>query len=459
MRRYIIVFLVGLGVFSAFAGDRLKSHSDHNHFVYQADAFLRGKAAIERKAGKKYVNDWANYTELTLKGASADTYGSTVSGVFTLRKVKNRWRWNPTEFKLLNGEVINIPRRDQGARTQRYFVSFPPGPAVVMMPFVAVFGYGTNDVLLTVLFAAFNLVLFLLVLQRFRDAGYIRRSDNELTWFVLLFGFGTAHLWCAVLGQVWFTALIMGVSFHVLFILCALDTRHPILAGIFLGCAFATRASLVFAAVFFYWQLFVRQRHERNALQTFKVFCQFSIPCLVIGGTLLWFNHLRFEQYLEFGHYYLRGGGDARVQEFGLFDPRFLNKNLAAAFTLTPRLTDAAPYIQLTKHGMSIFLTTPVLFWVFGARNDAGIHRPLWLAIACIFVPVLFYHNTGWEQFGYRFILDVIPYLVLLLACSALRMGRLFKTLILVGILVNALGAATFQRAHSKDMYGHFLAE
>ena len=124
---------------------------------------------------------------------------------------------NPTEFRL-SMVRDHDPRRDQGKRTQRYFVSFPPGPAVMMMPFVAVFGYGTNDVILTVLFASMNLVLFLLVLQRFRDAGYIKRSDRELMWFVLLFGFGTAHFWCSVLGQVWFTALIMGVSFNLLFI-------------------------------------------------------------------------------------------------------------------------------------------------------------------------------------------------------------------------------------------------
>ena len=171
---------------------------------------------------------------------------------------------------------------------------------------------------------------------------------------------------------------------------------------------------------------------------------------MLIGGALLWFNHVRFEQYLEFGHHYLRGGGDARVQEFGLFHHRFLNKNLAAAFTLTPRIVDSAPYFQLTKHGMSIFLTTPLFFWVFGAKSQEGIHRVLWLTTACIFLPVLFYHNTGWEQFGFRFILDVVPYLVLLLACSTLQFGRFFKTLVIASVLVNALGAQRFSGPIAK---------
>ena len=46
---------------------------------------------------------------------------------------------------------FGIPRRDRGKSTTRNFVSFPPGPAVLMMPFVAAVGYGANDVLFTII--------------------------------------------------------------------------------------------------------------------------------------------------------------------------------------------------------------------------------------------------------------------------------------------------------------------
>ena len=108
---------------------------------------------------------------------------------------------------------------------------------------------------------------------------------------------------------------------------------------------------------------------------------------------------------------------------------------------------------------MSIFLSTPVFVWLFLARNRKGLHRRAWIAVACIAVPILFYQNTGWEQFSYRFILDVLPYLVLILAASQLKLSRWFKGLIIAGVIINALGAATFQRSHSAKIYGHFMSE
>ena len=451
MRRLVIIFLIGLAVYAAFAGRRLAIHTQDNHFVYLADAFLKGQTELVR--APHHGNDWASYIALQLKGKSADRHGAEVKGFFTRRKGK------PNQFQTVRGETIQVPPGDRGTKKTHYFVSFPPGPAVLMMPWVAAVGYGANDVIFTVILAALNLVFFLLLLLRFRDAGYIKRTDREIYWFVLFFGFGTAHLWCAVLGQVWFTALIVGLTFHCLYLYFALDLRRPFLAGLFLSFAFATRASLVFAAAFFYWQLFVTQKNERSAGEKVRCFAIFSAPCLLVGLSLLLYNYIRFENALEFGHTYLAGGHIPRIRDFGLFHPHFLNRNLAAAFTLTPRLVDSAPYIQLTKHGMSIFLSTPALIWLFVARSDRKIRKLLWLVTGVISIPILFYQNTGWEQFSYRFILDVLPYLALILAASQIKLNRWLKGAILAGVLINALGAATFQRAHTVKLYGHFMAE
>jgi len=443
--------MIGLGVYAGFAGKRLAIHTQDNHFVYLADAFLKGQTELTRRP--HHGNDWASYQVLKLKGESEARHGAEVKGYFTRRKGK------PNQFRTLGKELLEIPKKDRGSSTAKHYVSFPPGPAILLMPMVALLGYGTNDVLFTVLMAAFNLVLLMLLLVRLREAGYLQRTDREIFWFVTLFGFGTAHLWCAVLGQVWFTALIVGVTFHLLYLYFAIDNRNPLLAGIFLACAFATRASLVFAAIFFYWQLFVSQKEQRTQNEKIKAFIAFSAPCLVAGLTLLYYNYVRFDHVLEFGHTYLAGGHIPRIRDFGLFHPHFLNRNLAAAFTLTPRFIDSAPYIQLSKHGMSIFLSTPVFVWLLFAKNQQRLHHRLWITVAAIGVPIMFYQNTGWEQFSYRFVLDVLPYLVVILAASQLKVTRWFKTLIIAGILVNIVGAATFQRAGTGKLYGHFMTE
>ena len=52
--------------------------------------------------------------------------------------------------------------------------------------------------------------------------------------------------------------------------------------------------------------------------------------------------------------------------------------------------------------------------------------RALWLTVACVALPTLFYQNTGWVQFGYRFSNDYAVFLFALLAVIGIRYGKLF---------------------------------
>ena len=70
---------------------------------------------------------------------------------------------------------------------------------------------------------------------------------------------------------------------------------------------------------------------------------------------------------------------------------------------------------------------------------------------------MVLYQNTGWEQFGFRFVLDFLPYLIVLLALARWPLSRWFKGAVVVGILVNAFGAVTFQRPGMEKLYGDHL--
>jgi hypothetical protein len=447
MRTHFLVFLLGLGVFAGFAGPRLTIHSADNHFVYLADAFLKGQVELTRPP--PHANDWASYDIQQLKGATAASHGESVKGFFTGRTGK------PNEFRTLQGEHLEIPAADRGKKEVRHFVSFPPLPAVLLMPVVALVGYGANDVIFTLLFAALNGVLFFGLLELLRRRGYTKRSVTENLWLTAIFALGTNHLWCAVRGQVWFTALIIGLTFHLAYVYFALDARRPFWAGVMLACGFATRAPLVFAAVFFYWQLLrpaSGERFERKVL--IQKFVQFSAPCIAVGLSLLLYNYARFERFSEFGHIYLAGGRMSRIRDYGLFHPYFISRNLHAMLTLTPRFSMNS--FQISKHGMSLFLTTPVFAWLFWPRTRNALTRCAAWCTAVMLVPILLYQNTGWAQFGFRFALDFTPYLVLLLAVGAVPISRTFKTLAVVGMLVNAFGAATFQRKIGEKIYAEF---
>ena len=66
----------------------------------------------------------------------------------------------------------------------------------------------------------------------------------------------------------------------------------------------------------------------------------------------------------------------------------------------------------MSWHGLAMWVTTPVLFYLPWPRMRGRLHRALWITVACVAIPDLLYQNSGWVQFGYRFSLDGGPALV-----------------------------------------------
>jgi hypothetical protein len=470
-RSGVALFLVSLIILAMFSGNHLKGPSTDPHFVYLANTYntmiaaMFGGAAAEHRAEKlpfeldrdpPHRNDWASYWELTLRDGE---------------ELRGNWveRTGQGPFKLLGtNTVVHLQAHDVDRQKsqQRYFVSFPPAPAWLMMPLAAIWGYEVHDVLFTLVFAALNIVLLFFLLERLAAGGLTDRRRSDNLWLTALFGFGSVHLWSAILGQVWFTALILGVTFTLAYLHCAIDAKRPLLAGVFLALGFATRTPLVFTAVFFFafllfpggsW-LGLGRRRLIWAARKLMLFC---LPCLVVGLSLLWMNHVRFADWSEFGHSLLAGGMIRRIQEYGLFHWHSLSKNLAAAFVLVPQIQAEYPFVVVSRHGMSLFLTTPALLyllWPLPRRDgrEVMLHRLCWLTVGVVAMQHFLYQNTGYEQFGFRFSLDYMPYVMVLLALGRRPITRVFKACILVGVAVNAFGAITFKRM-PQFFSNHFL--
>ena len=458
-RWFIAVFAIALAALAMFSADHLLDQSTDPHFVYLANTYNSMLAApfsddaAERREDKHpfeldreppHRNDWASWWEI-----------ETTDG----EQLRGNWQDQVGHgpFRLLGEDaVVNLERRDVQTSERRYFVSFPPAPAWLMMPLAAVEGYDVNDVWFTLLFAALSIMLMFLLLERLAAGGITDRSRHDNLWLTGLFGFGTVFLWCSILGQVWFTALVMGVVFTLLYLLCAIDARYPFAAGCFLALAFSTRTPLLFSAILFFAFVFfpggrwLGTSPKRLKWAGKKLFW-FCLPCIVVGLSLLWMNHIRFNDFTEFGHTFLAGGMRGDIQQWGLFHFNFLSENLTAAFALVPAIQHEYPYIQVSRHGMSLFLTTPAFLYLLWPRDrqtdpQKFVYRLFWATVAVIAIPAFFYHNTGFEQFGFRFSLDYTPYLIVLLALGHRQINWLFKTAILAGFAVNAFGAVTFKR-------------
>ena len=91
--------------------------------------------------------------------------------------------------------------------------------------------------------------------------------------------------------------------------------------------------------------------------------------------------------------------------------------------------------------GMSLLMCMPALLMLAFARRNGPLALGAWLALLLLLVPLMLYYNTGWRQFGYRFSLDfVLPVIVLLATAAGRRMPVPMLAAIGVGIVVNAWG-------------------
>jgi len=364
------------------------------------------------------------------------------------------------------------------------YISFPPFPAVLMLPLVKLAGSPENfrDGQFLVWLAGLGPALLFLVLEKLRRAGQSRRSELENVFLAALFAFGTVYFFTAVEGTVWFAAQVVGVGLVAGYLLCALDAEHPVLAGLLLGCSFASRpVTSLFAVLFALEAIRVSAGGEiaagatwpQRALATWEKvdrqalvrrYALFAAPILPILALCAWSNHSRFHHWSPnaFGHEYLSVAWHDRMQKWGLFGYHYLGKNLACLLTVLPWSAakgaqvslwsahgGAAPF-QINEHGLALWFTTPIYLWLLWPRDRSWLHGVIVASIAGPIVLLLLYQNTGWRQFGYRFSNDYSPLLFVLLAIDRRPLGGLFRVAATWGVLVNLFGAITFDRGDPR---------
>src|SRR3954468_10118663 len=402
------IFLVG---YCAASGSRLLHHSSDIHFSYQADMWLHGRLDLGHPPPNS--NDWAEVEYLHLKD------GRTVAGTFL--------RSNPYHFRERGGKGERITNDEIANRWKKYYVSFPPFPSVIFAPFVAPLGLNVNDVLLTVVLAALAPMLLFFVLRRLAARGDSTRSEEEDLWLVAMFGFGTVFFYSSVIGQVWYTAHVVATVLTGLFVLAALDARHPMLAGLCIGAILLTRPHVAAWSLLFFYEAW---RAHGKKIPVAKL-AGFGVPIVLLGGLGFVFNWARFGAFGEFGHFYLNVRWTDRIQRYGLTNFAFLARNLTCALTLTPKLIAKAPYLQLSYHGMSLLITTPAYLYLLWPRVKSSLHTALWCVVAPIALAGFLYQNDGWVQFGYRFSNDFAFAIMMLLAIGGRPLTRTWKALIL----------------------------
>ena len=435
----VLLYVVFAGAYLGASGARLRRHSPYNHYVYLADGWLHRRLSLQGPPPNE--NDWAKVDILKLKD------GREVRGVYGSRTGGPVDRFYP-----LRGKSETIPESEIAGRHDIRYVSFPPFPAVLMAPLVAIWGLAFNDILFTALWAAINPVLLFLLLGDLRRRGLSQRTPVDDLWLALLYGVGSVYYYCAVVGEVWFTALIVANTLAIGYAWAAIDARRPALAGLFIGLGFATRPPWMVFPLFL-WEA-VRCAGGLQALRRaagwralMPKLIRFGVPILIIGAGLAWHNMARFGRPFTFGHEYLNVQWQERIQRWGLFNYHFLSRNLAAALVLLPRIMTHYPYVKISQHGMSLLVTSPNLAYTVMPAPPSRLTKPLWLTIAATALPDLLYQSSGYIQLGYRYSLDFMVFLMLLLAVRNRPLSRVFKALVVVAFAINLFLAIIFDRS------------
>lgn len=352
----------------------------------------------------------------------------------------------------------------------KWYVVFPPFPALLLVPIVA-FARQPERVrdgeFFLVLAGLAPAVLFL-AFEKLRRFGRTRITERGSIALCLLFAFGSVYFFSAEQGTVWFAAHVVGALLAACYLLFALEAERPWLAGLAMGLGFATRTPLLFAAPLFVLEALrsasaedAFQRRDLKAIwasldrpRFVRTLLSFATPVALVVALTLLHNQRRFGDPFEVGYQYLGVAWQHRIQKWGLFSYHYLGKNLGVALTSLPyRTPDGPAPFQINLHGLALWLTTPVYLWLLWPRRTAAPHLSLWLTVLCVAVPTLFYQNTGWLQFGYRFSNDYSVFLFALLATGGYKFGRGFMLAAAWAVLINAFGAATFGRAAYAAYY------
>jgi hypothetical protein len=440
-----LLAVIALGIYLVTRADRF-----YDHFVWQAAAFLEGQAAIRYPV--------------------AGTAGSIGNAFFQ--------------------DVLPVVSSDG---VPRALIPFPPLPALILVPFVAMWGLPTDDQTIFTLLAAIDVAICWWLLGRLRLEPVVRLAT------VLFFAFGTVFWYTAQLATTWYQAHIVAVGLTLLAVGLALGAdptaqddepgvdqqreHHPLAIdprqfaiGLLFGLAATARLTILVAAPFFilvgaggtWWR------------RSWSAGLGAAIPvAALLAYNVVTTGHVFHPAYDHLYRLEARGytalGYNA---EWAAEDPRYLAQNLGIMFLSTPeilpdRMRDTlgtidrplctepgaerglfdpdCPLALPRDIGMSVLLTSPAYLLMIPALRRYGRSRLVTgaaLAVLLIVLVDLMHFSQGWVQFGYRFSNDAVPFAIPLVALGLGRMADgarrwampLAMALVVASTAVNAWG-------------------
>jgi len=342
-------------------------------------------------------------------------------------------------------DILN-PSFDLGDRVivdNKIYFQFGPVPALILLPLVYVWKTNVSQTYVSMVFGAFNAVLVFILLGRLKISGLIRKL--LLTVF---FALGTVHFSAAVTGTTWFFAHIIAVFFLLLGLIENFGRKRPFLMGLYFSLAVFSRQP-TFLSFPFILLFFKKDVSYRPFFRKLLLFILGALPLFLFSA---YYNFARFGNIFDDGRnfiyrQYIRSTAQftyARITNpgftTGMIDFRNIPLNLYTFLFMPPEISARFPYVAPSPYGLSVIITSPFFIYAFLAKRNFLI-KVSWLAVLLVAIVDFLWFGQGWVQFGYRYVLDFIPFLMIPLAFGFNGISKFSIFLLFWSVIINTWGA------------------
>ena len=330
----------------------------------------------------------------------------------------------------------------------KYFVSFPPFPSYLMLPFAAVKWY-TADGMIAVISALTALVYAYKLMRRYDIA------SSRAVMLALLLTIGSNWLFTAQTSWVWFIAQNLAFTLSLMAIYYAVCGK-PGLSLAFWACAVGCRPlDALYLPVLLYliYKSCTGSYPEGNPVDKIKRLVRekwmCAIPVVLIGGSYMLLNLLRFGSPLQFGGAYLPEHLRAST---GQMNPSYFKDNLPSVFRL-PKLSFSGAWEYQKFNGFMMFMVSPLFISYIVYTVVALVKKRLaatqaaliFVCIALQLIVTMMHHTMGGAQFGNRYTNDVLPLAFLGIAAALPKEKTQWEgfnlILLLWGAALNIIGS------------------
>jgi len=334
-------------------------------------------------------------------------------------------------------------------------VGSPLGPAFLLLPVFLVLGSAVATQWVGALLGGLGVALIDLLLlwwlETTEGAGSVSRSER--LWLVVLAGLGTLWIWLVPQGQVWMFAQTTATCMLALALVCA-TRRRWLWAGLAFGVAITSRVPTLMAAPILLYLVLSdsgRGRGLSGWRRSWRALALASLFPVLLGTAQLTLNRARFSNPFEVGYTFMLTPPDLRqrLETDGAFSLAHIGRNVRYLLLQPPvpavdpeSGTPRFPYLVSAPEGMGVFFVTPAFLAVFlglrRPRRAAGLLAATWMSLVLTTAPALLYFNTGWVQWGGRYLLDAWPLWLMLGALGLRRVHpSAMRFLVILSLLSN----------------------